>query len=244
MTEKYEDIRNHSDIIPRDTRVEWIEADQAEGMLRYQYDRLAQDGDLTDEARARRAGELYERHRERIERKKKAARDALAKAAKSAEKGPVPRPPGEGLSSTDPTKLLLDKNEAGRIVRTVERRKGQAGPFRQDTGDLLRQEYARGLEIGGVEGGSICRGVLRASQELGVGDDWLDSLRNDRQRESLDDARRLEYYAGLISVKAPEPPKSLRKSSGRGGGPTPLLVPASGSGGGSRATKRRRKKAS
>jgi hypothetical protein len=113
----------------------------------------------------------------------------------------------------------------------------------------LRQEYARGLEIGGVEGGSICRGVLRASQELGVGDDWLDSLRSDRQRQSLDDARRLEHYAGLISVKAPEPPKSLRKPSGRGGGPAPLLVPASGSpfpasGGGSRATKRRRKKAS
>jgi hypothetical protein len=248
MTESYEDIRDRSDIIPRDTRVEWIEADQAEGMLRYQYDRLAEDGDLTDEARARRASELYERHRERIERKKQEARDALVKAAKSAEKSSVPRPLGEGLSSTDPTKLLLDQNEANRIVRTIERRKGQAGPFRPDTGELLRQEYARGLEIGGIEGGAICRGVLRASQELGVGDAWLDSLRNDRQRESLDNARRLEHYAGLISVKAPEPPKSLRKSSGsRGGGQAPLLVPASGSpilasGGSSRVTKKRRRK--
>jgi hypothetical protein len=247
MSETYESIRNHSDIIPQDTRVKWIEADQAEGMLRYQYDRLAQDGDLTDEARARRAGELYERHRETIERKKKAARDALLKTAKSSEKSSVPRPSGEALSSTDPTKLLLDQNEASRIVRTIERRKGQAGPFRPDTGDMLRQEYARGLEIGGTEGGAICRGVLRASQELGVGDAWLDSLRNDRQRESLDNARRLAQYAGFISVKAPEPPKSLRKPSGRGGDPAPILIPASGSpipafGGSSRATKKRRRK--
>jgi hypothetical protein len=221
-------------------------------MLRHQYDRLAEDGDLTDEARARRACELYERHRDGIERKKRAAQDTLVKAAKSAEKNSVTRPPGEALSSTDPTKLLLDQNEASRIIKPIERRKGQ-GPFRQDSGELLRQEYARGLDIGGVEGGAICRGVLRASQELGMGDDWLSSLRSETQHKSIDNARRLKYFSELISTEAPKPPRSLEKaakqSRERSNRRTaPLLVPASGSpipapGGSSRATKKQRKKA-
>jgi hypothetical protein len=130
MTETYENARDNSDIIPQDTRVKWIEADQAdqaERMLRYQYDRLAEDGDLTDEARARRAGELYERHGERIMRKKREAREALVKAAKSAEKSSIPRPQGEALSSTDPTNLVADQNEAARIVRTVKRHPRRPG---------------------------------------------------------------------------------------------------------------------
>ncbi len=75
MTETYEGIRDHEEIIPRDVRVTWIEADQAERMLRGQYERLVEDGDLNDEAKARRAHELYEGRREGVERKKQAAKD-------------------------------------------------------------------------------------------------------------------------------------------------------------------------
>jgi hypothetical protein len=86
------------------------------------------------------------------------------------------------------------------------------------------------LDIGGVEGGAICRGVLRAAQELGVGNDWLDALRNDGQRKMLDNARRLEYFSDLISTSVPKPPKSLDKPNGvRQRGPAPLLVPVTGS---------------
>ena len=210
MTETYESIRDHSDIVPRDVRVAWIEADQAERMLRGQYETLAEDTDLNDEAKARRASEIYEGRREVVERKKQAAKDALIKASKSAVKSSIPRPSGEATSSVDPTKLLLDQNEANRIVRTVERR-GDKGPFSQSSSEYLKQEYERGLEIGGVEGGAICRGALRAAQELGAGGEWLP--RNDRQRELLDNARRLEHYAGLIATDAPKPPKSLGKAS-------------------------------
>jgi hypothetical protein len=210
-TESYESIRDNSEIIPQPVRVAWIEADQAERMLRDQYDRLAEDRDLNDEARARRANELYEGRREAVERKKRAAKDALIKAAKSAERSSIPTLLGEGPSTTDPTKLLLDQNESNRVVRIIERRKAQGGPFKQDTGAFLREEYARGLEIGGVEGGAVCRGVLRAAQELGVGDDWLP--RKDRHRESLDNARRLTYFSELIPIEAPKPPKSLEKAA-------------------------------
>lgn len=230
MSETYENIRDNSEIVPRDVRVAWIEADQSERMLRSHYDRLTEDGDLNDEAKARRAGEVYEQHRKGIESKKQAAKDALIKASKSSVKSSIPTPSGEASSSTDPTKLLLDQNEANRIVRTVERHKGQKGPFSQSSSDYLAKEYERGLEIGGVEGGAICRGALRAAQELGVGDEWLP--RNDRQRELLDNARRLEHYAGLIATDAPKPPKSLAKGASRErfAQRTPVLglAPASG----------------
>ena len=229
MTETYESIRDHSDIVPRDVRVAWIEADQAERMLRGQYETLAEDTDLNDEAKARRASEIYEGRREVVERKKQAAKDGLIKASKSAVKSSVPRPSGEATSSTDPTKLLLDQNEANRIVRTLERRKDQKGPFTQSSSDYLKEEYRRGIEVGGVEGGAICRGALRAAQELGAGDEWLP--RNDRQRELLDQARRLEHFSGLISTSAPKPPKSLGKASReRFAQRTPVLglAPASG----------------
>ena len=120
MTETYENIRDNSDIIPRDARVAWIEADQSERFLRGQYERLLEDADLNDEAKARRANELYEGRREAVERKKQAAKDALIRASKSAVKGSIPRPSGEATSSSDSTKLLLDQNEANRIVRTIE----------------------------------------------------------------------------------------------------------------------------
>ena len=198
MTETYENIRDHSEIIPRDVRVAWVEADQAERMLRGQYETLAEDADLNDEAKARRANELYEGRREVVERKKQAAKDALIRASKSAAKSSVPRPSGEATSSTDPTKLLLDQNEANRIIRILERR-------------------------------DECRGVLRAAQELGVGGEWL--ARNDRQRELLDHARRLEYFSGLISTSAPKPPKSLGKASSNRftqHAPAPVMVSGGG----------------
>ena len=137
MTETYESIRDNSDIIPTRVREVWLKGDQAERMWRFRYEQLQEDTDLTPEAKSRRAEELYEEQRIGIESKKQAAREALVKAAKSMEKNSVPRPREEALTSTDPTKLLLDQNEAGRIVRTIERRKDAPGPFRQNTSELL-----------------------------------------------------------------------------------------------------------
>jgi hypothetical protein len=77
----------------------------------------------------------------------------------------------------------------------------------------------------------VCRGVLRAAQELGIGNDWLDSLRSDSQRKMLDDARRLEYFSGLISTEAPKPPKAFSQAarrSQRQANLRPVLVPATG----------------
>lgn len=250
MSESYEGIRDNSDLIPQDVRRQWIEADQSERMLRQAYERIDQDQDITGEAKARLANEAYEQHRTRIEGRKKAARESLLKAAKSREQFSIPRPSGEALSSNDATKLVADQNEAARLVRTIERRQDKPGPFTFNAGEYLAQEFKRGLEVGGAEGGSIVRGCLRAGQELGGGDQWLDHVRGDKHLKALDDARRLEHFAGLISTKAPKPPKSLAKAARPGriseSGPAPVLalgagpaISAGGSGHGARKKRRR-----
>ena len=103
-------------------------------------------------------------------------------------------------------------------MRTVERRQDRDGPFRQSSADMLTSEYKRGLKIGGIEGGSICRGVIRAANELGVSvEEVVGPIRSDRHNESVDRARRLEYAADVISTKAPQPPRSIVGRSPRRG---------------------------
>jgi hypothetical protein len=94
---------------------------------------------------------------------------------------------------------------------------------------VLREEYARGLETGGTQGGIVCRGVLAAADELGIDtDSVVDGFRKDRHRESLERAQRSEMLVGSIGGSVPEPPFK-RPGSGRGSEPRrgsgALLIP-------------------
>ena len=205
----YESIRDTNPIVPDEAREQWIRADQAERNLRQSYDKLAADEELTQEAKANRAKKFLEQHAPSIEAKKEAAKAALVKSAKSKEKASIPVPSGEAITTTDATKLVASQMEGDRLVRQIERAKDASGPFKKSPTELLAQEYKRALEVGGVEGGALVRGCLRASDELGLSrDEWLP--RNDRQNELLDEARRLKYFSGLFSAKAPSPPRSLQ----------------------------------
>ncbi len=209
MTERYETIRD-SELLIQDTRESFIRADQARRGLHREYEKLLSDEDLTDEARARRAQELHEQRSGGVESAGRKARESILKQAKSAEQASMPKPSGEGLSSSSPDRILLDQNEASRVIRTIERKKAAPGPFRHDSGAYLTQEYARGMEIGGVEGGAICRGVLRAADELGIDPEQVvDPLRNEKHRESLDKARRLAWLSDTVSTQAPSIPRQL-----------------------------------
>ena len=210
----YEDLRDNDQLISRELREQWIRADQKERALRQSYAELEQDEDLTEEAKSKRAQELYERQREPLETSRKQLRERLLKASRSAEEFSIPRPSGESLSSVDPTKLLLDAMESQRIVRMVEKRSDNPVFAGRGTSEFLRQEFQRGLEVGGVEGGSIVRGVLRAARELGVPThDIVDSSRNDSHRQRLDEARHLMLAADSISTKVPLPPKALKQAT-------------------------------
>jgi hypothetical protein len=205
----YEAIRD-SGLLAEAVREDYIKAEQASRGLRREYEQLTQDQDLTHEARTRRAQELFEQRRGSVEAAGKKARESILKQAKSAEQGSMPKPSGEGLTSSSSDRILLDQNEASRVIRTIERKKAAPGPFKHDTGAYLTQEYARGLEIGGVEGGAICRGTLRAADELGIDPDQVvDPLRDDKHRESLDRARRLYWFSDTVSESAPAIPRKL-----------------------------------
>ena len=174
---------------------------------------LREDESLNDEFRQRRATEIYEQNKAKMEAARLKARDTLQKHAAFAEKAAIPTPNGEPTSSSDPTKLLIDLQTSASIVRTIERQWSAAGPLKRSPGEYLTEQYRKGLGQGGLEGGSLCRGVLRAAEELGLGDDFLDPLRSDRDRERLDNARRLLFAADSIDTKAPKPPRELTRSA-------------------------------
>jgi hypothetical protein len=209
----YEAIRDSAPI-SKETHDLWLQADRGALNLQQSYENLSQDTVLTDEARARRAQELYEQRGRRVIAQRQQVRDALLKAVKSAENSSFPMPGGEGITTTDANKLLASQNEADRIVRTLERRKERDKIGGGDPSTYLKQEYERGLEIGGVEGGAICRGALRAAEEMGQGTDWLP--RGERHIQQLDIARRLFHASGIISTEAPKPPKKLQAKRQRG----------------------------
>ena len=210
----YEQLR---DSVGPQLRDEWMKTDQMADRLNQSYGRLLADDELTSEAKERRAQELFEKQGQQVAHKRKALRESLIKASKSAEKTSVPMPQGEGLTSDDASKLLASQNEADRIRRTLERR-AEKSPF-GDAGhsDYLKAEYERGLEVGGTEGGAICRGALRASAEMGLGDgagaEWLP--RGERHHEALDRARRLLHAADSISTSPPPIPRGLSGSGRR-----------------------------
>jgi hypothetical protein len=220
----YEGIRDHSDIVPSSIREQWQKADLGASILRQEYQRIADDNDLNDEAKERRTRELYERRSEVIARQKSETKEALAKASRSSAEWSIPRPEGQPLSTSDPTKLLLAQNESARVLRGVERRKSQPGPLRQDTSGYLREEYKRGIAVGGVEGSAICSGVRRAASELGIDDSYLP--RSEQQQAKLDESRRLKYYASLISTTVPRPPAPKKSSGGftQSGNPIALVA--------------------
>jgi hypothetical protein len=253
----YENIRDTDPRIPQDVRVRWIEADQAERSLRASYERVKSDEDITEDARARRLDEVYQRDGGRVAEKKRAARQALINKAKSLEKSALPKPQGENLDTSDPTRLLLIQGERERVRRVAEKR-AERSPFKGTANaDYLRSEYAKGIEVGGTKGAAICAGVLGAGEELGIDQDEIaGALRSDSQRAMLDDAQHLFLYRQMISESAPEP-RGRRYGLGRrlskapernrasvhlaGGGVEPIVAQDPGTGARGRRAKKGKK---
>jgi hypothetical protein len=212
MTEptQYERLRDDPDVISSALREQWLKADGAANGLAQSYERILRDDELTDEAKQKRAQTLYQQKAPKVAALRKETREALLKAAESAERSSIPFVGGEGMTSSDTNALLASQGEADRIRRTLERR-SEKSPFGDGaSSDFLKSEYERGLKLGGVEGAAICRGCLRAAAEMGLGEEWLP--RQERHSAALDRARRLVYAADAISTEPPKPPKALRRS--------------------------------
>ena len=224
MNETYEQLRDQATGPAGEA---WKAADRETGRLYGLYRELQEDPRYTDEHKAEKAWERYEAVKGKIEAGKAKAKDLLEKQARSAERFSIPLPPDVSLTTSDPQELLAAQNEASRVVRKIDRLKAaDKGPFATDRADVLRQEYERGLQTGGLQGGSICRGVLEAADELGMDKhEIVDGFRKDRHRESFDRAAQAERLTTLIGGKVPEPPfgkpgqrKRVPGQYGRGSG--------------------------
>ena len=222
MIESYEQLR---DSATGEAGEAWKRADREEANLRNLYRTLKEDPRYTEEHKAEKAWQRYESAKEKIEADTAKAREGLAKQVRSGERFSIPMPEGESLTPSDTSKLLTSQNEASRIVRKLERLEGSgAGPFKRKPAEVLKQEYERGLQIGGVQGGAICRGVLEAADELGVDKDQVvDGFRKQSHRNALEDAERASMLTQLIGSQIPQPPfaRPSRPREGR----DKLLIP-------------------
>ena len=183
MSNPYEALR---DSATGEAGTAWKAADREAEKLAALYQELREDPRYTDEHKAETAWAAYDRAAPKVKDGRAKAKELLQKQVRTGERFSLPFPEGEAPTTTDTQKLIATQNEASRIVRQVDRTQGDRKiPLKRKPADLLREEYGRGLEVGGVQGGAICRGVLEAARELGVdAHSLVDPHRKDRHRDS------------------------------------------------------------
>ena len=214
----YEQLR---DSATGDAAEAWNALDRQVMSLTNLYQQLKEDNRFSEEHKAETAWQRYEAARGQIEQGKQKTKELLQKQARTGERFSFPMPGQEPLVTNDTQKILAAQNEASRIVRRVDRLDANAkGPFKPDWSQLLRDEYKKGLEMGGTQGGIICRGVLQAAEEIGVDPHTLVApFRKERHRESLERSQRAARLTDLIGGSVPEPPFPHPEKRTRGSDP-------------------------
>ena len=211
---------------PTEVRAAWKAADARSRDLVQTCHSLKNDPKFTDEYKSKQAWTAYQNALRRITKERERARELLEKEVSYHEEMSVPRPKGERLVDLSSEKLLAAQNAASSLIRKVERAEKRAAKSGSPIGkpslpNLLRDEYAKGIKTGGVEGATTCKAVLLCAEELGVdADEVLDPLREDKHREALDKARRYEHMRHSIGGEVKQPPwshpRSASVAAGRG----------------------------
>src|SRR5215213_1907777 len=193
------------------------EAQAARHDLIRQYESLDSDERYTDEHRASRAWQAYDESKPLIEQKAKSAREKLLKSADEYELSSLPFPGGQSLRTDDVQLLALSQGERSRIVErlgyenpTIARMKaaGKNVPASAEArpANVLREEYSRGLDIGGPQGGAICRAVIGLAEDRGMNvDDIVDEHRRQWQRDYLQNAQEARIQARSVYSRVPLP---------------------------------------
>lgn len=227
MSETYEQLRDS--VTDNETRAAWRQHDRRRETLTSLYRELKDDPRYTAEYKAEMAWEAFEDAKSKIAADREKALGGLEKEARGLEMMAMPRPKGETLAAKSPEQLLAAQNEAGRIVRKVERLQNATGPLNPNAAAVLREEYVRGMDLRGIEGVAICQGTLRAADELGIPHSFLDDLRTQEQMGLLGQAQRYRRMSQSIGKRVPEPPfprpGSAKAARLADGGPTHLFVP-------------------
>jgi hypothetical protein len=200
----YEQLRSSVD---GEAGESWDRVDRQVRDLRKHYESLKNDERLNDEYRAQEAWKRFEAARPKIEQGKQKTKELLEQQVRSRHQSSIPMPKGHSGPTHDTNKLIAAQNEASRIIRKLDRQSSGKSLFKVDKTETLRTEYERGLEIGGVQGASICRGVLSAADEVGVDvESVVDGFRTERHHESLQRSQQAARQLDLIGSDVPEPP--------------------------------------
>jgi hypothetical protein len=204
-TQSYEQLRES--VTNNEARAAWLDHDRRQANLAETYRSLKDDSRYTEEHKASEMWAVYARESGLIKAAGEKARELLVQDAKGRETMAMPRPKGENVTNLSVERLLASQNEAACIVRKTQRFQSAPGSFKQNTADVLKEEYAHGMAAGGAEGVAICKGALMAAGELGISEDeFLNGLRTPEQLEELDKARRYRRMAQSIGKSIPEPP--------------------------------------
>jgi hypothetical protein len=178
---------------------------------------LDNDERYTDEHRATAAWQAYDESKSLIEQKAKSAREKLLESADRHELSSLPFPGGQSLRTDDVQLLALSQGERSRIVErlgyeppNIARMKaaGKNVPASAEArpANVLREEYARGLDIGGPQGGAICRAVIGLAEDRGMNvDDIVDEHRREWQRDYLQNAQEARIQARSVYSRVPLP---------------------------------------
>jgi hypothetical protein len=193
------------------------EAQAARRDLIRQYESLDNDERYTEEHRAAALWAAYDKTCPIIEEKAKSAREKLLASADEYEMSSIPFPGGQSLRTDDVQLLALSQGERSRIVErlsyenpNIARMKaaGKNVPTSSEDrpANVLCEEYRRGLEVGGPQGGAICRAVIGLAEDRGMNvDEIIDEHRRGWQRDYLQNAQQARIQARSVYSRVPLP---------------------------------------
>jgi hypothetical protein len=253
----YEQLRDGLD---GEAGISWRDGDRWTSYLKEKFEGLRADESLSEQGKSEKAQDYLDRIAPRIQKAYEEARKHLDEEVKRKRGASVPMPDNKTLFANpvkESTELVAIQSEAASIQTKVQSLQSRA-PAGLRAGshatDVLREAFAQGMEIGGVEGRVKCRGALRAAEALGVPvDDVVSAYREQRHYEAADEAQRLASM--LLSVPSgksvPANPFAAQRSprggefhTGRGatlfkGRPAPQPASQRGVGGSERRRKPR-----
>ena len=200
----YEDIQSQA----KGSGVEeWKRADKARADLTEFYRTLQDDPCISDLARSEKAWQHYEAVKAEVEQLAPEAQAKMARSAETAARQSIPTPESESLITSNTEKLLLTQGEQSRIYRQLDRLESARAPLKRTPVQVLKEEYTRGLQVGGPQGGAICRAVYEIARDTGVDIEGIvDEHRQDSHRRALEDAQNTEMRLQLIGKTVSEPP--------------------------------------
>ena len=206
IRQSYEDVQREAKGPGAD---EWRAADKARADLSATYQSLKDDPRYNEDYKSETAWAKYEEAKAKVEQLAPEARSKMLRSAESLERMSISTPEHESLLTKDTNKLLLTAHERDRLAGLLDRAEKQAdkSPFKRDPYDILKAEYARGLDEGGPGGGATVRAIYQLARDRGLDIHTIvDEHRKPLHHGSLEEADRAKMRANLVGRSVPEPP--------------------------------------